>query len=151
MSKHNKKLRQLLSALDRVHNMPPAVLCQGKCQRACGPIAEAVLPLELERVRKYLRNPSFEFASADTIKGIKDGKVDCATCPLLSPEGACAVHSVRPLICRLWGVVNDPLMRCPFGCAGNLLSNEEADDLWRLVIQLQLEWGGGYGPETVGG
>lgn len=35
------------------------------------------------------------------------------SCPLL--DGAvCSVYVVRPLICRLWGLV--PSMRCHFGC-----------------------------------
>ncbi len=141
MSFHNKRKRQLLAVLKKIHDMAPSILCKGKCQRACGPISEAVLPLELERVRTFLRDPTFKFASADSIKGVKDGKVDCDTCPLLSPTGACSVHDVRPLICRLWGVVDDPFMRCPYGCAGALMSNAEARHLWELVSQLDQQYG----------
>lgn len=146
MSQKNKRLRGLLAALDRIQRSTPTVVCQGKCQRACGPIAEAVLPLELERVRKFLNDPTFEFRGLDEVaESMATGYSCVTTCPLLSPEGMCSVHSVRPLICRLWGVVDDPLMRCPYGCAGNLVSNAEARDLWDAITQLDKEYGANNG------
>ena len=28
----------------------------------------------------------------------------------------CEIHEARPLICRLFGIVDIDLMRCPWGC-----------------------------------
>lgn len=46
-------------------------------------------------------------------------------CPKLTADGACSVYDDRPLMCRLWGVVEN--MRCPHGCEpSRVLSLAEA-------------------------
>lgn len=44
---------------------------------------------------------------------------------MLTDEGRCSVYDVRPMVCRLWGLV--PSMRCPYGCKpeGGYLSERE--------------------------
>jgi hypothetical protein len=42
------------------------------------------------------------------------GDLGCGTCPLLGAFGQCTAHHDRPLMCRLWGVVEN--MPCPHGC-----------------------------------
>lgn len=45
-------------------------------------------------------------------------------CPALSFTGRCTVYARRPLICRLYGVVEDLL--CPYGCTPErVLTREE--------------------------
>jgi Fe-S-cluster containining protein len=42
---------------------------------------------------------------------------DTHLCVFLLPfTGKCLAYSIRPLVCRLWGVIDVPGMRCPFGC-----------------------------------
>jgi hypothetical protein len=56
-------------------------------------------------------------------------------CAALGADGRCAVYAHRPLVCRLFGAVDHPLMRCPFGCrpAGGLLPAAEGRRLLRLL------------------
>jgi hypothetical protein len=44
-------------------------------------------------------------------------------CPALTAVGRCRIYSDRPMVCRLWGVVES--MPCPYGCLpeGGLLSD----------------------------
>jgi Fe-S-cluster containining protein len=61
----------------------------------------------------------------------------CRECPLLTNHGRCSQYDLRPLMCRLWGVVNDPLMICPFGCEPQrYLSNAEVVAIWRKVSEI---------------
>lgn len=92
---------EAVQALEALYARLPRIVCQRQCQEACGP----VLMSRLEWIR-VLRSP----AGRRTLRG-----ADALTCPMLR-HGGCAVYAVRPLICRLYGLVEDPRMRCPFGC-----------------------------------
>jgi hypothetical protein len=81
--------------LDALYAQLPTIECRGKCQDSCGPIDMSVA----ERRRIADRGVDIPLAP---------------TCPALSMFGTCAVYDVRPMICRLWGVVE--AMACPYGC-----------------------------------
>jgi Fe-S-cluster containining protein len=84
--------------LDALYDSLPAMRCQGHCSDACGPIAMSVR--ERARIIERARAP-----------------VTCgahATCSMLTPERRCSVYDIRPMICRLWGLVRS--MKCPYGC-----------------------------------
>lgn len=51
---------------------------------------------------------------------------DTFFCEALTDAKRCAVYDVRPLICRLWGAVED--MPCPYGCTPEprFLTTQEA-------------------------
>lgn len=81
---------------DRLYAQLPHLACKGFCQASCvGAIA--MTPTEAERV------------------GVV-GDVDShGRCPKLDhASGRCTVYNHRPLICRLWGVVEG--QECPHGC-----------------------------------
>lgn len=97
----------------------PDLACQRLCHSACGPI---VVPArEWERI-------------AHATGGTGEG--DSLTCPHLDVEaGSCRAHALRPLICRLWGVVET--MACPWGCVPDRwLSAEEAAALLDRAVAL---------------
>lgn len=50
---------------------------------------------------------------------------------MLTEEHRCSVYEIRPMICRLWGLVRG--MPCPYGCRpeGGLLPDEEGQRLLR--------------------
>ena len=40
-------------------------------------------------------------------------------CPYINPLGGCDCYDNRPFLCRLFGTVKTPLMRCPHGYKPN--------------------------------
>jgi hypothetical protein len=84
--------------LDALYAELPALSCRGLCQESCGPIFMS--RVEWQRICKSVG----EERKAD----------DSLTCPLLTAGGTCEVYQVRPMICRLWGLVET--MPCPWGC-----------------------------------
>jgi hypothetical protein len=90
--------------------------CQGFCSDSCGPIGMSVR--ERARLIERARKP--------VVCGER------ATCSLLTGERKCSVYDIRPMICRLWGLVRS--MPCPYGCRpeGGLLPDSEGV---RLLIE----------------
>jgi hypothetical protein len=104
--------------LERLYLELPAIKCKGLCQECCGPIS--MTQLEISRIAQLV--PSFPSLAREMPVRLASGQVviasgfvtDCEKCPLLTADGRCSVYPIRPLICRLWGLVQ--AMRCPFGC-----------------------------------
>jgi hypothetical protein len=76
----------------------PSIKCAGKCEASCSAI-------ECSSLEKGLIE--------DRAGRPLNAKTRDATCSMLR-NGRCSVYSVRPVICRLWGVVES--MPCPHGC-----------------------------------
>lgn len=95
--------------LDALYATLPRLDCQGYCADSCGPIAMSVR--ERARIVERARKP----VTAD----------GCGTCSMLTADRRCGVYDIRPLICRLWGIVER--MPCPYGCRpeGGLLPDTE--------------------------
>ena len=104
------------SALERIYARIPKLACRRKCQESCGPI--------LCHAAEWARMKAATLVPIDQL-------APDLTCPALL-NGACSVYSVRPLICRLWGVVR--AMACPWGCEPERwLTDAEADALFSEV------------------
>ena len=101
--------------LDEIYATLPQVRCKGLCQEACGP----VLMSKAEWQRVLARLGYWPHAKPHP-KKLKD-----LACPMLHKgSGKCRVYDVRPMVCRLWGVVET--MRCPHGCVPDkMLTKEE--------------------------
>ena len=102
-----------VQALETLYAALPRITCQRQCQEACGP----VLMSRVEWLR-VLRHP----------RGRKTMQADL-TCPMLR-DGGCAVYQIRPLICRLYGLMEDPRMRCPFGCVPERWVSDDEARAW---------------------
>ena len=104
--------------LDALYATLPAMHCQGYCHDSCGPIDPAVRETArmIERARKPLTCGAY------------------ASCSMLTLERKCSVYDIRPMICRLWGLVFS--MPCPYGCRpeGGLLP--DADGV-RLLVEAE--------------
>lgn len=101
---------ELRELWDRV----PGIACQGKCSNSCGPIG--VSPEEDDLLK------------ARSGKGAETRSDGSMVCVHLSLNGRCTVYSIRPLLCRLWGVVES--MRCPHGCEPErVLTDQEGYEL----------------------
>jgi Fe-S-cluster containining protein len=87
-------------ALEEIYaEIPKIPDCDGRCAAACGPIA--MFKGEWERIKR----------SAGRTPKMPKGSL---VCPLLSPTGKCTVYTVRPYVCRTWGVTR--ALACPHGC-----------------------------------
>jgi Fe-S-cluster containining protein len=75
----------------------PALNCKRLCAESCGPVAMG--RVEWQSVCRALGEE-------------RRGGLDLV-CPILE-DGLCAAHEVRPMLCRLWGLVET--MKCPWGC-----------------------------------
>lgn len=108
-----------LAALQAIYDALPTIECQSKCQGCCGPLIMS----ELEHSRlsaATLTPPSYD-ASTRTCSYLKHDK--------------CNVYTLRPLLCRLWGLTE--LMPCPYGCQpSRMLTNDEAREIQRQVTAL---------------
>jgi Fe-S-cluster containining protein len=111
------------SQLQALYSRLPSIDCKRLCQESCGPI-----PLFNAEARVLLPITP----AASVIRGEFPILIDSVTesCPHLSSAGDCRVREMRPMICRLWGLVK--AMRCPFGCEPEQwVTPEEAQELMR--------------------
>lgn len=114
-------LASKIERLQAVYAELPTLQCKGLCHESCGPIVA----------------PLLEWAIAS------DGRLDLRlkrrlTCPLLTDDKRCSAYEKRPLICRIYGMVDNPLMRCEHGCTpSRWLTDEDVDHLFRRVHAIQ--------------
>ncbi len=101
------------SRMKVLYDSLPTIECQGRCHVSCGPIF----------VNTFEWNAIGKPAAGKTID-----------CPMLV-DRRCSVYQARPLICRLWGVVDE--MKCPWGCVpSRRMEPEEIQrvmDEWRAI------------------
>lgn len=102
-----------IAELEALYAELPKIECKGLCQECCGPIMMS--RLEMSRIVKRCGG-IYRQVSTDGV------------CPMLDAKrGTFMVYDVRPMVCRLWGLVFDPLMICPHGCVPERwLSDEES-------------------------
>lgn len=105
--------------LEALYDSLPRLECQGLCHDSCGPIDMSVR----ERARiERTHGP----VVCDTGAG--------AACSMLDEHRRCRVYDIRPMICRLWGIVES--LPCPYGCKPErVLTREEG---FRLIAEADL-------------
>ncbi len=114
-------------ALEDLYAEVPAFQCSPGCSLCCGiaPIA----PAEIDNIASWI--------AMNGVK-VRTMGIDLLTCPYVVDD-RCSIHPVRPLICRLFGVVEDELWRCPEGgVADKLITKVEADSLIDKVFTTEL-------------
>ena len=102
--------------VDDIYASLPTVACQRKCGRqVCGPIV--AFPTEQRRMEQV----GFPIRLTSLHEG-----PDGLRCSFYDHEhDGCRVHSVRPLLCRIYGAVLNPKMICPWGCAPSFWLTDE--------------------------
>lgn len=119
--------------------------CQRKCQAYCGPL---LIP-RVEYVQIEKTGAVFELSGIATVELSKKWKwMDKSKlvqtqagpelrCTMLYPTGKCRVYADRPLVCRFWGLIDDPEMRCPFGCVPERwLTDKEVRSLVQRILEI---------------
>lgn len=111
------------TALEALYAELPALNCRQLCGAWCGPIK--VGPTEWPRMVAA-------FGSEPSARSL----VVSMRCPFLASGHSCSVYPVRPLICRLWGMV-EGVMACPHGCTPSRWLT--ADEAWALLAKVGVD------------
>jgi Fe-S-cluster containining protein len=115
--------RRIAQQLDELYAELPSIDCQRLCHDSCGIVP--VGPAERARIERAAGKPL-------------DSRRDCASCTMLTDDRRCSVYEIRPILCRLWGVVEN--LRCPYGCKPDrMLTIEEGYAFMRRAFEI-----GGY-------
>jgi Fe-S-cluster containining protein len=104
--------------LQHIYDRIPKIECKGHCGRdrhetCCGPIACTWLEAELLEAYNGTTT-AWDDLGGNYVKMDITALFPMMICPHLSVSGRCNAYAVRPLICRLWGVVEK--LKCPWGC-----------------------------------
>lgn len=136
--------------LDAIYAELPTVNCQRKCQGCCGPILiPKIEARRLEERRGMLQVetgilgarradlPPPEIVKRDFVGLVPDRNLDCVFLAPF-PFGGCMAYKIRPLICRVWGCIDQLLLRCPFGCEPTRwITPEEHKQVIMKVLSVQ--------------
>ncbi len=110
--------------LEKIYKKLPTINCKGKCHEACGFIKMS--PYEHDRITKFVGHDPFP--SVETILDkLQRNDLTEMSCSLLK-DGKCSIYRLRPLVCRLYGLVKK--LQCPFGCVpSRWMTDDEAREL----------------------
>jgi hypothetical protein len=102
----------------------PTMRCERRCHGACGPVLMS--RAEENRIRDRLHGGFIHARDPDGL------------CNRLTHDNLCSIYSIRPAVCRLWGLAEG--MLCPFGCRpSRVLTKEEGYAILREVNRLSDE------------
>lgn len=118
----------MIRKLEAIYASVPSVECKGLCGKTnCGPVRGSRVE------NRYVEEETGGKLKFPII--IKDFAVP--DCPHLTEEKRCSIYAARPLICRLFGVVDVDVMRCPHGCKPEkYLTDAEARQMMNEVHSL---------------
>ncbi len=110
--------------LDEIYSKIPRLACKRRCGDQC--TALMLSDYEQTLIDETIGKTDFSLET-----GMKRG---CIACPKLV-KGSCSIYELRPLVCRLFGVVKK--MKCTHGCKPKRwLSDLEAKELIRAAEEL---------------
>jgi Fe-S-cluster containining protein len=121
-----------INILNAIYSRIPKVECKRPCADCCGLVP--IAPIEMENIANWVRDNG----------GVQVGilSVRHIDCPFLV-NSECSIYPVRPLWCRLFPVVNHPMMFCEHGVKPKeLLTQAEADSMIKRVFLLRPSKGG---------
>jgi len=114
------------ATIRRLYDEIPGFECVPGCSECCGPVPAH----EWETNRLGIEDA--ESVTAAALKCLTG--VEVKKCPLLE-GGKCSVYENRPLMCRLFGTVED--LKCPYGKAPEkLLTKSQAAGIMAIYTGL---------------
>jgi len=125
----------------------PDIDCELKCADACGTLSisdfeENQLMTKITKKKygiEYVRLGTVEENRLKIIEHKTSHQPSCqclAKCPYLTNNNLCGIHLDRPVICRLYGIVED--FKCKYGCTPDrYLKKDEAHRILRRLNQLK--------------
>jgi hypothetical protein len=121
-----KLAKTLRRGLEKIYSRIPEFKCQERCGECCGPVrwslAEEIV------IRDYIRRHGIEYRK---MKSIMD------YCPFLTEDKKCSIYPVRPLVCRVYGVLEN--LRCPYIKPEKYMSLEEFFEMEKEIAKLSKE------------
>ena len=110
-------MNSVREAHERLYEIIPTFQCKPGCTDCCGPVPFS--RWEWSRVRDK-----------------RTGDIKTLICPY-AVRGRCEIYEKRPLICRLFGAVDEETLRCPHGCGPEKkLTAEEASNIMREYFKI---------------
>jgi len=123
----SKKLKKL----NNIYSKIPDFKCKNGCFLCCG--SQIILPIEAININRFLKT-----------NGIKRRKTQLISdyCPYLK-NSRCVIYPVRPVMCRLFGVVKHSKspanLECPFIKAEKYFTEEEASCMIKEIGDMYLK------------
>ena len=107
-----------------------SIVCTAGCHECCKAGTE-VSAMEQMLMEMYCAYKGYSVFTRGSIKG---------KCPYISESGMCKIHPVRPLMCRAFGLVDHPHLRCQIGikCQKTPFGYE---DMRKLFLEVQYQEG----------
>lgn len=103
--------------LQALYDRVPAIKCKGHCHDACCFIDASTREIERMERSSGVKLTTVD-AAAPNGPGSKvghDGHILARyRCSMLTDDGRCSVYALRPMVCRLFGVMEG--MECEYGC-----------------------------------
>ena len=89
----------------------PKFECKPGCHDCCGIVPFSASEMAAaQKIRPLEQWEAFQKGS-----WVPRAALEGFRCPFIS-GGGCAIYEVRPMVCRLFGAVDDKLLTCPHGC-----------------------------------
>lgn len=119
----------MIRRLESLYAKIPPFPCKEYCSECCGLIQWS--DVEDTNIRNYLREHGMEYKSVrilpEDILKAAGGDYSGVTCPYVEND-RCLIYPVRPLICRLQGVVEK--LPCPHRKSEKILTEDEVHALF---------------------
>lgn len=130
-------IQKRLKKLNEIYAKIPEIECKN-CGECCGPIE--FLPIERINLNRFLKANGIKkqklISTVKVLKMIINDSADGLVCPYRK-DGKCSIYPVRPIVCRLFGVVKHEKgianLECPHMEAWTYLTEEESYKLTKEV------------------
>jgi Fe-S-cluster containining protein len=89
----------------------PGFACKKGCHDCCGLVPFTAA----EKDRAAAIRPLEQWEPFGDTAFVTRSALATMTCPFVTADG-CGIYNDRPMICRLFGAVDAPMLTCPHGC-----------------------------------